>query len=470
MLWTLLFFVAAWAELPGPMIEVELHRNGLASSQTAHLPGDDFAMLRHRDGCEFSVERYGPDLTERWSVPLAYEPRMKKLGNLLYGGRTPGCLVKMYTPVWGSLIALSTAGSEFRVFAVQEKGVVVDRISPKDGTTQREDLLVAGGNHHLRLHEGTGRLVVITHHAGDTPTEARFYGPDLKQLGQAAWSESSDQYWRQYSVDAKGLLYVLEHLEDGTWHVHQVKPDGTRKTLSWYEVNPREGVPAWGHDDSGQVYVAVRSGMKAAAKDELVVTALDFKNQRFRWQKVAGMSWLFPEVDDKLLRRTDQFFVLPQKNGDVVVISQFFAPWGMQYTGAVPYEGLWREPADDKGGWLIGNLRIVTLDKEGQARWASDIPVNQKSEDYTLQVGGGFQMRPSGTTLRLAWREFSDANSIQVKDLDLTTGGVTPVASFPFRFANWGRDLTLLQEDQMVILTQEGLQVHTGQLRAIPLK
>ncbi len=85
MLWTLLLFVVARAELPGPVIEVGLHRNGLATSQTGRMPGDDFAMLRHREGCEFSVERYGPDLTERWSTPLAFEPRMA-LGQMVYAG------------------------------------------------------------------------------------------------------------------------------------------------------------------------------------------------------------------------------------------------------------------------------------------------------------------------------------------------------------------------------------------------
>lgn len=469
MIWTLLLFAVAWAELPGPVVEVGLHRNGLATSQTGRLPGQDFAMLRHQEGCKFSVERYGPDLTERWTTPLTYEARLA-MGNMVYSGRAPGCLLKSYTPVWGPLIALSTAGSEIRVFAVQDKGVVVDRIKPKDGATTRSDLLVAGGNHHLRLHRETGRMVVITHHAGDAATEARFYGPDLKQLGQAAWPESSDQYWRQYSVDAKGHLYVLEHLENATWHVHQIKPDGTRKTLSWYEVHPQEGVPAWGHDDSGQVYVAVRSGDKASAKDELVVTALDFTKGRFRWQSVGGMSWLLPEIDDKSLRRTDQFYVLPQQNGDVVVVSQFFAPWGITMSGAVPYEGLWREPVDDKGGWLLGSLRVVTLDKKGQVKWVTDLPMNQKSSDYVMQMGGGVRFHQTGTTLRLAWREFSDANSIQVKDLNLTTGAVTSVAAFPFSFGNWGRDLTLLQPEQMVILTMEGLEVRTGQLHAVPLK
>ncbi len=469
MLWTLLFFVLAWADLPGTQVELPLHRNGLATSQSARLPGQDFALLRHTGGCDFAVERFGPDLTQRWTTPLAYEPRMA-MGNMAYAGRAPGCLLKAYTPIWGPLIALSTAGAELRVFAVQEKGVVVDRITPKDGSSTRTDLLLAGGNHHLRLHEPTGRLVVITHHAGDAPTEARFYDAGLEQVGQAAWPESSDDYWRQYSVDAKGQLYVLEHLENGTWHVHQVKPDGTRKTLSWYEVHKQEGVPAWGHDDKGQVYVAVRSGEKASAKDELIVTALDFTNSRFRWQSVAGMSWLLPGVDDKSLRRTDQFFVLPQTNGDVVIVSQFFAPWGMSMGGAVPYEGLWREPVDDKGGWALGNLRVLCVDKKGQAKWVSEVPINQKSSDYVMQMGGGVVMHQTGTKLRLAWREFADANSIQVKDLDLATGGVTPVASWPFAFGNWGRDLTILQPNQVVMMTMEGLEGRTGHLYAVPLK
>jgi len=313
-------------------------------------------------------------------------------------------------------------------------------------------------------------MVVVTHHAGDAATEARFFGPDLRQLGQAAWQESNKEYWRQYSVDAKGHLYVLEHLENGTWHVHQVKADGTRKTLSWYEVHPHEGVPAWGHDDKGQVWVAVRSGEKSGAKDELVVTALDFTNQRFRWQSVGGMSWLLPDVDDKSLRRTDQYFVLPQTNGDVIVVSQFFAPWGITMFGAVPYQGLWREPVDDKGGWLLGNLRVVCLDKKGQAKWVTDVPIHQKSADHIMQMGGGVNLHQTGTTLRLAWREFSDANSIRVKDLSLTTGAVTSVAEFPFSFGNWGRDLTLQQPGQMVIMTMEGLEMRTGKIHAVPLK
>jgi hypothetical protein len=215
--------------------------------------------------------------------------------------------------------------------------------------------------------------------------------------------------------------------------------------------------------------VAVRSGDKASAKDELVVTALDFTKGRFRWQSVGGMSWLLPDVEDKSLRRTDQFYVLPQQNGDVVVVSQFFAPWG-KALGAVPYEGLWREPADDKGGMVLGNLRVVALDKKGQARWVSDVPINQKSTDAVIQMGGGVRYHQTGNTLRLAWREFADANSIQVKDMDLTTGAVTTVAAFPFSFGNWGRDLTLLQPEQMVILTMEGLEMRTGQLHAVPLK
>ena len=468
MIWNLLFFVVALAEMPGPVVEVVSHRNGLATSQTAPLSGQDFAILRHDGGCEFAIERYGPDLAARWSTPLAYEARMK-MGNMAYAGRTPGCLLKAYTPVWGPLIALSTAGKEIRVFAVQDKGVVVDRVKPTGGETTREELLVAGGNHHLRLHQDSGHLVVITHHAGDQSTEARFYGPDLRQRGQAAWLESNKQYWRQYSVDSKGRLYVMEHLENGTWQVHQVLADGTRKTLNWYEVHGQEGVPAWGHDDGGQVYVAVRSGKKASAKDELVVTALDFQSQRFRWQTVGGMSWLFPDVDEKALRRTDQFFVLPQANGDIVVLSQFFAPWGMQMTGAVPYQGLWREPADDKGGMALGNLRAVCLDKEGQVRWVSDVPMAQRSTDVIMQVGGGFTFLQTGSTLRLAWREFSEANTIQVKDLSLTTGAVTAVAAFPFSLGNWGRDLTILQPGQMVIMTMMGLDMREAQLRALPL-
>lgn len=469
MLAFLLSFFVAWAALPGPVAELPAHRNGLATSQTARLPGQDFALLRHTGGCDFAIERFGPDLTERWSTPLAYEAR-SAMGNMAYAGRAPGCLLKAYTPVWGPLVALSTAGSEIRVFAVQDKGVVIDRIAPATGETSRSDLLVSGGNHHLRLHAATGNLVVVTHHAGDAPTEARFYGPDLQQRGQAAWPESSDDYWRQYSVDAKGRLYVLEHLENGTWHVHQVLPDGTRKTLSWYEVHPSEGVPAWGHDDGGVVTVAVRSGDKAGAKDELIVTSMNFEKQRFRWQSVAGMSWLYPGVDDKSLRRTDQFHLLHQTNGDVVILSQFFAPWGMQTMGAVPYEGLWREPADDKGGMVVGNLRALCLDQQGRAKWVTDLPINQKSSDFVIQVGGGVAFHQSGTSLRLAYREFADANSLQVKDLSLTTGAVTSVAAFPFSFGNWGRDLTLLQPEQMVILTNEGLEGRTLQLHAVPLK
>jgi hypothetical protein len=469
MFWTLLFFVVAWAELPGPVSEVPIHRNGLATSQTARLTGQDFAMLRHIGGCEFAVERYGPDLTQRWSTPLAYEPRMA-LGDMAYMGRAPGCLLKAYTPIWGPLVALSTAGSELHVFAVQEKGVVVDRVKQGDGSATRQDLFVAGGNHHLRLNRKSGHLVVITHHPKGAATEARFYGPDLRQRGQAAWTESKDQYWRQYSVDAKGRLYVMEHLENGTWHVHQVLADGTRKTLSWYEVHPNEGVPTWGHDDKGQVYVAVRSGERAFAKDELVVTALDFKKARFRWQTVGGMGWLFPDVDDKSLRRTDLFVLLPQPNGDVVILSQFFAPWGIQMAGAVPYDGLWREPVDEKGGFVLGNLRVVCLNKQGQTRWVSEVAISQRSSDAAMQIGGGFAYHQTGSTLRLAWREFSDANSIQVKDLSLNDGAITSVTEFPFSGGNWGRDLTILQPNQMVIVTQQGFEGRKAQIHALPLK
>ncbi len=478
MLWSLLFFVMAWAGWPGESVDVGIHRNGLATSQTARLPGQDFALLRHVEGCEFAIERYGPDLAARWSTPLGYEARMA-MGNAAYAGQTPGCLLKAYTPIYGPLIQLHASGKEVRVFAVQDTGVVVDRIKPATGETTRETLMPPVGNAHVRVHPRSGHVIVISHHGRDLPTEARFFGPDLRQVGQAAWSESDETLWRQYSLDSSGRLYVLEHLEDSTWHVHQVRPDGTRRTLSWYDLHDHQGVPVWTHDAAGQVVVAVRSGDSAANKEELVVTALDFKSSRFRWQVVGGMSWLFPTADAKELRLADPFDLVLAADGSLVVLSQVFAVRRRDYSGlgflgsfvSLPYDGLYRLPATGKTQWRLGEIQAVSLDRKGQVRWVQRIPLEQKKhDDYWHQVGSGYSYSLSTRSLRLVYREVPGLDpSLVVKDLSLADGALSEVARYPVPLlSNWARDLALLQPSQLVLLTMSELR--TAQLRAVPLE